>query len=114
MSRVDALRLQSCTGEVSGQWLLQPVVRDLELGDMVWPLAFKLRVVIDTCKGKHCARVTNDGHSCSKPLDDKGHHCLTCDVGPLVKGRHKALEEFIADMGTQAGYAPLSEQVIPA
>ena len=66
--------------------------------------------------GARCQHMCKStGQRCNKPLDRKGWHARTCEVGGSRTGRHNRLRDFHAKRHTElTGHAAPTEQRIPA
>ena len=110
-------RLKSCSGPAAGKWLdAFPSSWWPKFSDEAFVMALRFRGGIPVGRsGLGCQHERCNGEGpCGKSLDIYGDHCIVCGIGGHLFTRHGAVNNVLMEAGRSAGYAVLSEQVIPA
>ena len=116
----DRVDVRSAGGPGAGGFLEPPVLfedeRPKPMPDKHFCVSLRDRLRLDVCPaGCVCQHRREDGTLCGAPLDGRGWHAKTCQVGPTRVARHDGLRDFTASFHPKVtGYAAASEQRVVA
>ena len=136
----DRVDMRSCGG-TGGAFLLPPRAAAHHMADVHFLVALRRRLCVDdpacldrveglasvvqsvvtnvaagpeevqqTCRHRRA----EDGHLCGAPLDARGHHAGTCEIGGGVVHRHDGVRDWLAAwIAEQSGQVVSTEQYVP-